>query len=76
MRLPKLLGLPDTFDPDDRRRRQILNIILALFIAGGLISIIATSRRLRRFGKDVADESVGQHEPRYDQREYKGLIIG
>ena len=42
MKLPKLLGLPDTFDPDDRRRRQILNIILALFIAGGLISIIAT----------------------------------
>ena len=42
MRLPKLLGLPDTFDPDDRRRRQILNIILALFIAGGLVSIIAT----------------------------------
>ena len=42
MRLPKLLGLPDTFDPDDRRRRQILNLILALFIAGGLVSIIAT----------------------------------
>ena len=42
MKLSKLLGLPDTFDPDDRRRRQILNIILALFIAGGLVSIIAT----------------------------------
>ena len=42
MRLPKLLQLPDTFDPDDRRRRQILNIILALFIAGGLVSILAT----------------------------------
>ncbi len=42
MKLPKLLGLPDTFDPDDRRRRQILNLILALFIVGGLVSIIAT----------------------------------
>jgi len=42
MKFPKLLQLPDTFDPDDRRRRQILNLILALFIAGGLISIIAT----------------------------------
>jgi PAS domain-containing protein len=42
MKLPKLLGLPDTFDADDRRRRQILNIILALFIAAGLVSIIAT----------------------------------
>jgi signal transduction histidine kinase len=42
MKVPKLLQLPDTFDPDDRRRRQILNIILALFIAGGLVSIIAT----------------------------------
>jgi signal transduction histidine kinase len=42
MKLPKLLQLPDTFDPDDRRRRQILNIILALFIAGGLVSILAT----------------------------------
>jgi len=36
------LQLPDTFDPDARRRRQILNIILAFFIAGGLVSIIAT----------------------------------
>jgi len=42
MKLHKLLQLPDTFDPDDRRRRQILNIILALFITAGLISIIAT----------------------------------
>ncbi|HKJ39866.1 MAG TPA: ATP-binding protein [Anaerolineales bacterium] len=42
MKLPKFLGLPDTFDPDDRRRRQILNIILALFIAAGLVSILAT----------------------------------
>ena len=42
MKLPKLLRLPDTFDADDRRRRQILNIILALFISAGLVSIIAT----------------------------------
>lgn len=42
MKLPKLLQLPDSFDPDDRRRRQILNIILSLFIAGGLVSIIST----------------------------------
>ena len=42
MKLPKFLQLPDTFEPDDRRRRQILNIILSLFIAGGLFSIIAT----------------------------------
>jgi signal transduction histidine kinase len=42
MKLSKLLQLPDTFDPDDRRRRQILNIILTLFIAGGLVSILAT----------------------------------
>jgi hypothetical protein len=42
MKLPKLLQLPDTLDPDDRRRRQILNIILTVFIAGGFVSIIAT----------------------------------
>lgn len=42
MKLPKFLQLPDTFEPDDRRRRQILNIILSLFITGGLFSIIAT----------------------------------
>ncbi len=42
MKLPKFLQLPDTFEPDDRRRRQILNIILSLFIAGGFFSIIAT----------------------------------
>ena len=42
MKLPKLLQIPDTFDPDDRRRRQILNIILSFFIAAGLFSVIAT----------------------------------
>ena len=42
MKLPKLLQIPDTFDPDDRRRRQILNIILCFFIVAGKFSIIAT----------------------------------
>jgi signal transduction histidine kinase len=42
MKLPKLMQIPDTFDPDDRRRRQILNIILLFFIGAGLFSIIAT----------------------------------
>ena len=42
MILPKILKIPDAFDPDDRRRRQILSIILSFFIAGGLFSIIAT----------------------------------
>lgn len=42
MKLPKVLQLPDTFDPDDRRRRQILNLILSFFIAGGLFSLVAT----------------------------------
>jgi signal transduction histidine kinase len=42
MILPKALQIPDTFDPDDRRRRQILSFILLFFIAGGLFSIAAT----------------------------------
>lgn len=42
MRIPKILQIPDTFDPDDRRRRQILSIILSFFIAGSLFSIITT----------------------------------
>ena len=42
MILPKILQIPDAFDPDDRRRRQILSIILSFFIAGGLFSTIAT----------------------------------
>jgi signal transduction histidine kinase len=42
MKLSKLMQLPDTFDPDDRRRRQILNIILVFFILGGIFSITAT----------------------------------
>jgi len=42
MKLPKLLQIPDTFDPDDRRRRQILNIILLFFITAGLFAVIAT----------------------------------
>lgn len=51
MRLPKLLELPDTFDLDDRRRRQLLNLILMLFITGGLISIVATFS----YGDPLAD---------------------
>ena len=42
MILPKILQVPDIFDPDDRRRRQILSIILSFFIAGGLFSIVTT----------------------------------
>lgn len=42
MRLSKVLQIPDIFDPDDRRRRQILSIILSFFIMGGLFSIITT----------------------------------
>ena len=42
MKLPEFMRIPDTFDPDDRRRRQILNIILAFFIVAGLFSVIAT----------------------------------
>ena len=42
MRLPKFFQIPDTFDPDDRRRRQILNIILLFFIAAGLFSVLVT----------------------------------
>lgn len=42
MKPPKILQIPDTFDPDDRRRRQILSIILLFFITGGLFSIITT----------------------------------
>lgn len=56
MKFPKLLELPDTFDPDDRRRRQILNIILALFIAGGLVSIIATFSYGDSFNEIIQDQ--------------------
>lgn len=42
MRLSKVLQIPDIFDPDDRRRRQILSIILSFFITGGFFSIITT----------------------------------
>ena len=42
MRIPRVLQIPDAFDPDDRRRRQILSLILSFFIAGSLFSIIAT----------------------------------
>src|SRR5688572_11810260 len=38
--LENLLRIPDTFDPDDRRRRQILNILLIVFTALALLSII------------------------------------
>src|SRR5688572_19845967 len=31
--LKNLLRIPDTFDPDDRRQRQVLNAVLIFFIA-------------------------------------------
>ena len=36
--LKKLLTIPDTFDPDDRRRRQILNILLVAFITLSILN--------------------------------------
>ena len=56
MKLPKLLQLPDTFDPDDRRRRQILNIILALFIAASLVSILVTFSYGNSFAEIIHDK--------------------
>jgi signal transduction histidine kinase len=41
--LKNLLRIPDTFDPDDRRRRQILNIVLIIFIISGLLTTTITS---------------------------------
>ncbi len=40
MMLKNLLRIPDTFDPDDRRRRQILNILLIVFITIALLFIV------------------------------------
>lgn len=42
MRLMQILKLPDTLDPDDRRRRQILNTILMFFIVAGIFCFLAT----------------------------------
>jgi len=42
MKLPAWIALPNILDPEDRRRRQILNIILSFFITGGLIMLIVT----------------------------------
>src|SRR3569833_1828322 len=40
--LKKFLTVPDTFDPDDRRRRQILNILLISFSIIAIPSFIAS----------------------------------
>jgi len=40
--LKSLFTLPDTFDPDDRRRRQFLHILLLVFIMFGVIGLILT----------------------------------
>jgi len=37
--LKNLLRVPDTFEPDDRRRRQVLNILLIAFMLGGILAI-------------------------------------
>ena len=40
--LKNLFQIPDTFDPDDRRRRQILNILLIVFAVFVLLTAIVT----------------------------------
>lgn len=40
--LKNLFRIPDTFDPDDRRRRQVLNILLIVFIIIDLLLIFIT----------------------------------
>jgi signal transduction histidine kinase len=42
--LQNLFRIPDTFDPDDRRRRQILNILIVVFIMFSLLGIIVIIR--------------------------------
>src|SRR4051812_2764768 len=37
-----LLRIPDTFDPDDRRRRQILNVLLIVLTVDGLLNLFYT----------------------------------
>ena len=54
--------IPDTFDPDDHRRRQILNILLIVFLYMGLIIFILTillySRNLEEHSKALIIWSV------------------
>ena len=40
--LKNLLRIPDTFDPDDRRRRQVLNVLLLFGILVALSGILMT----------------------------------
>ncbi len=41
--LKNLFRIPDTFDHDDRRRRQVLNILLIIFMLWGLLNYAVTN---------------------------------
>ena len=51
--LKKLLTIPDTFELDDRRRRQILNVLLLFFGVLSIVDIITTVS-LSKFGDSHA----------------------
>jgi signal transduction histidine kinase len=43
MMFKKIFRIPNAFDPDDRRRRQVLNILLIVFILWGLLNYAITN---------------------------------
>jgi len=57
--LQDLFRIPDTFDPDDRRRRQILNILLIVFMVMILVYFIVVLISYDDLGDQHKGDAIG-----------------
>lgn len=55
--LKKLLLIPNTFDSDDNRRRQVLNVILIICILGDIATLIVSLIHTQATGLGLANSS-------------------
>lgn len=53
--LKNVLRIPDTFDPDERRQRQVLNVLLVFFM---LVALIANFRTLTLLLSNAMDSKI------------------
>jgi signal transduction histidine kinase len=65
--LKHLLVVPDTFDPDDLRRRQVLNTVMIFFIVIGIVSLIVIY---------VDEDVISGLQNEYDAQRSLLLLVG
>jgi signal transduction histidine kinase len=59
--LKQLLAVPDTFDPDDLRRRQVLNMVSIFLMLVGIISLLVAG-----WGDDIISELQNEYNSQHN----------